>query len=231
MVRGWLARTAADSRRCVVLAAGIHGNRLAMLDRAEWYLANGWSTLLVDLRGTGASDGRRISMGYHEAGDLVAWRAWLRSQGFVQVGAHGQSLGAAAVVYSAADRSDRGWDFAVLESCYGDIGSALDNRLPWLPLPALCLWPLRLCAGWLMGVDAGRMRPVDTIAELRAPTLIACGDRDREVGSGVSEALLQASGARDKQLVWIAGAGHVDLWRTDETLRSALAGFLASLPQ
>jgi hypothetical protein len=29
----------------------------------------------------------------------------------------------------------------------------------------------------------------------------------------------------------VPGAGHVDLWRKDDTLRSALAGFLANLPQ
>ena len=57
-VRGWLVRAAAE-RGCVVLAAGIRGNRTAMVSRAECYLERGWSTLLVDLRGTGASDSSR----------------------------------------------------------------------------------------------------------------------------------------------------------------------------
>jgi pimeloyl-ACP methyl ester carboxylesterase len=228
-VRGWLARASPDSRRCAVLAAGIHGNRCAMLARAEWYLAHGWSALLVDLRGTGASDSARASMGWHEAKDLLAWRLWLRSEGFSQIGAHGQSLGAAAVVYCAAlASSDQGFDFTVLESCYGDIDSALHHRLPWVPWPRLLLWPLRFCGEWCMRVDADSLRPLDAIASLRAPTLIACGDQDDKVGAGVSAALLHACGATHKQLVLVHGIGHQDLW-ADTTLRNALAAFLASM--
>ena len=46
-----------------------------MTSRAEWYLARGWSTLLVDLRATGESEGAHVSMGWHEATDLRAWHA------------------------------------------------------------------------------------------------------------------------------------------------------------
>lgn len=228
-VRGWLLRAAPDSRRSVVLAAGIRGNRLAMLTRAQFYLAHGWSTLLVDLRGTGASASARISMGFHEATDLLAWRHWLRQQGFTRIGAHGQSLGAAAIVYSAArDDGDPGFDFAVLESCYGDIDTTLHNRLPWLPWPQWTLWPLRWCGEYCMQADADRMRPLDAIAALRAPLLLVCGDRDDKVGAGVSAALLRASGATDKQLLLVPGAGHVDLWSCGTTLREALGAFLAA---
>jgi pimeloyl-ACP methyl ester carboxylesterase len=55
VVRGWLVRVTDPSTDIVVLAAGIQGNRLAMIERGEWYLAHGWSVLLVDLRGTGAA--------------------------------------------------------------------------------------------------------------------------------------------------------------------------------
>lgn len=219
-VRGWLVRRSADSDACVVLAAGIRGDRLAMASRAAWYLEHGWSALLVDLRGTGESDPARVSMGFHEALDLIAWRSWLLANGFRDVAAHGQSLGAAAVVYSNQD-----WRFAVLEACYGDIGSALENRLPFAPLPALTLWPLRVASEWLMGVTADRLRPIDAIRALGAPTLLACGDRDANVGAGVTEALLRACGAHDKRFVSVPGAGHVDLFAFRE-LRLALAEFV-----
>lgn len=220
-VRGWLVHDALRSDRCVVLVAGIGGNRLAMQRRAAWYLAHGWSTLLVDLRGTGASDATRISFGWFEARDLPAWRAWLRARGFATIAAHGLSLGAAAIAYGDGD-----WAFAVLEACYADIAEALAARLWWIPLPALALWPLRQSAAWLLGVECTALRPVDTIARLHCPTLILCGDADTKVGPDASHRLLAACPAAEKRFVAIRGAGHVDLFAHDSpTWETAVAAF------
>jgi len=228
--RGWLVRAAPDSTRCVVFAAGIRGNRAAMLERAEWYLANGWCTLLVDLRGTGESDAARITMGWNESLDLLAWRELLRTRGFTTVGAHGQSLGAAAVVYSAARSMDASrWDFVVLESCYRDIEAALAARLPWLPFANALTWPMSCCAEWLTGVSGTSLRPVDAIRSLDAPTLLLCGASDTKVGERATDDLLGSSPARDKRAVVVDGIGHVDLWRAaGERVRAELASFLAS---
>lgn len=225
-VRGWLLDKS-HGRRCVVLAAGIHGNRLAMLTRAEWYLTHGWSTLLVDLRGTGESAPERVSMGYHEALDLCAWHALLRERGFAAIGMHGQSLGAAAATYTAARASPPpAWHFVVLEACYRDIDAALQARLPWLP--SWTLWPLRVASEWLLAVDADDLSPVHAIAQLDAPTLIACGSDDAKVGADAAQMLFAASPARDKQLVTIPGVGHADLWRAGPALPRALQAFLAT---
>jgi hypothetical protein len=231
-VRGWLvpastATTSVGPARCVVLAAGIHGNRLAMLTRAEWYLAHGWSTLLVDLRGTGASDAARIAMGWHEALDLIAWHAFLRGRGCAAIGAHGQSLGAAAIVYTAVRATPPpAWHFVVLESCYGDVDAALQARLPFVP--RFLLWPLVACGEWLLGVDAHALRPVDAIAALPAPTLLAVGAADAKVGPDATSQLWAASPASDKRRLDIPGVAHGDLWRQGgAALPDALAAFLA----
>lgn len=228
LLRGWLVRAAPTSGRCVVLAAGIRGCRLAMVERAKWYLAQGWSTLLVDLRGTGESAPARIAMGWHEALDLVAWHRFATARGFSQVGVHGQSLGAAAAVYSAVRAEPApAWHFVVLESCYLDARAALAARLPWLPRPLL--WPLVACSEWLLAVDADELSPQRAIARLRAPMLIACGDRDEKVGPGAADALFTACGASQKERVDLPGVGHVDLWpAVDGLLPRRLAAFLAA---
>lgn len=225
-VHGWLV-DGSGGTRCVVLAAGIRGNRLAMLTRAEWYLAHGWSTLLVDLRGTGESAPERIAMGYHEALDLVAWHAFLRERHYAEVGVHGQSLGAAAAVYTAVQVAPPPWAFVVLESCYRDIGAALAARLPWVP--GVLLWPIVAGSEWLLGVDIAQLSPLQAIRTLRAPTLIACGTDDGKVGPDAARLLFEASPARDKRRVDLAGVGHADLWRAGPELPRALGAFLASL--
>jgi pimeloyl-ACP methyl ester carboxylesterase len=225
-VRGWLV-DANGGKRCVVLAAGIRGNRLAMLTRAEWYLAHGWSTLLVDLRGTGESAPERIAMGFHEALDLCAWHTFLRERHYLSIGVHGQSLGAAAAVYTAVCAAPPPeWAFVVLEACYRDIGAALAARLPWVP--SALLWPMRVCSEWLLGVDAEQLSPLQAIRELQAPTLIACGTDDTKVGPDAARLLFEASPAHDKRRVDVAGIGHGDLWRAGSELRRALAAFCAA---
>ena len=225
-VRGWLVR-AASERGCVVLAAGIRGNRTAMVSRAECYLERGWSTLLVDLRGTGASDSSRIAMGWHEANDLLAWHAFLRAQGLAVIAVHGQSLGAAAAVFTMVRGAPApAWHFAVLEACYRDIRAALAARLPALPEPLL--WPLVASAELLLGIDADELAPVRAIAQLRCPTLLVGGELDRKVGPGAAAALFAASGAAVKVRCDVPGAGHVDLWRAGgELMPRALGQFLA----
>lgn len=222
-VRGWLVRATATEIGCVVLAPGVRGNRLAMIDRAAWHLDHGWSVLLVDLRGNGASAPARITMGFAEARDLVAWHAFLRSRGFARVGVHGVSLGAAAIAFAG----DTPWDFAVLESCYRDLDAALAARLPWVPLPTIAFWPVRRWADWLLALPWHRLRPVDAIASLRCPTLLLCGADDEKVGPDALAALLAACAAERKRAVPIPGAVHEDLWLRDrDRCAAALADFL-----
>ena len=227
VVRGWLCT--ADPTRCVLLAAGIRGNRGSLIGPAEFWLRRGWSVLLVDLRGTGTSTPTPIAFGWHEATDLLAWCALLRGRGVGRIGAHGHSLGAAAIVYASA----RGvaWDFVVLEACYDDIRTATRNRAPaWLPLPDLCLWPMTLTAQLRLHIDPEQLRPIALVPRMTMPALLLCGDADPRVRPAESAALLRAFGSPRKELRWIAGAGHVDLWRYDAAAcAAALTEFAAGL--
>lgn len=223
----WLVEAQAEPRGAVVLAAGIGGDRRAMQGRARFYLDRGWSTLLVDLRGTGQSAPERIAMGYHEALDLCAWRRLLRGRGHRTVGVHGQSLGAAAAVYTAIRGEPAArWQFVVLEACYRDVRAALHARM--VGVPEVLLLPMVCCAEWLLGVDADDLDPVAAITRLDTPLLLVCGEHDQKVGPNATAGLLAASPADDKRAVTVAGAGHVDLWGAGGlALQRELDAFLA----
>ena len=213
-------------RRCVVLAAGIRGNRQRMVGRAAFYAEQGWSSLLIDLRGTGASDRARISMGWHEALDLEACHDFLRSRGFDVVGVHGQSLGAAAAAFtSVRTETPPRWDFVVLEACYSEITEALQARA--FGLPGLLLMPVLTSAEWILGLDVADLDAVAAMRRQPAPLLVACGTRDHKVGPDATARLLDASPALDKVRCDVRGVGHRDLWRGGGSeLRAALVPFL-----
>jgi pimeloyl-ACP methyl ester carboxylesterase len=225
-VRSWLLDVPAERRRCVILAAGIRGNRQGMVSRAAFYAELGWSSLLVDLRGTGSSDRARISMGWHEALDLIACHDVLRKRGYEVVGVHGQSLGAAAAAYTSV-RTDNppAWDFVVLEACYSDIAAALQSRA--FGLPMIALLPFFTCAEWLLDVNAADLNAVAALRQQNAPLLVACGTLDYKVGPEATARLLAASPAKDKVRCDVPGVGHRDLWRHGGSeVQAALREFL-----
>lgn len=229
--RGWLV--VADPRRCVILLAGIRGNRTTNVERARFWLQRGWSVLLLDLRGTGASDESPITFGWKERLDVEAAWDGLVKRGFEAIAVHAISLGAAATCYAVRDGLSPHPSFVVLEQLYGDAREALSARLSFVPLPTLLLWPLVAAAEHRLGVAAEVLRPVDGLTALYAPVLLLQGRDDTKVGANSGEDLLQAAAVRPKfkRLVWLEGVGHVDLWRhARQPCESALTEFIDALP-
>jgi len=130
-IEGWYIK--GDSAKAVVLTNGIRGNRRGLVERAKLYAEAGFGVLLIDLRGTGESEARPISYGWHERHDIHAATEFLRKKDYTHIGAHGISLGAAATVYGLQEQPD--YAFIVLESCYGSVRDALNNRLAMKHIP------------------------------------------------------------------------------------------------
>lgn len=175
-VEGWFLR--GDGKGAVLLLHGIRADRRQMLDRARFLHAAGYSVLLIDLPGHGASAAPRLTFGLSEAAGVKAALAYLREQAPGEgLGLIGVSLGAASFVLC---QDCPQVDAAVLESMYPTIEEAVEDRLRMrlgalgVPLSKLLLWqlPLRL------DITPQQLRPIEHLAAIRAPLLVASGDRD-----------------------------------------------------
>ncbi|KQW41135.1 MULTISPECIES: alpha/beta hydrolase [unclassified Roseateles] len=194
----------------VLLQHGVRGNRLQMLARARWLQREGIASLTVDLPAHGESSGERITFGRHEARGTEAAMAWLRTRlPGEKVGAIGVSLGGASLLF--AQRQPE-LDALVLESVYPTIVDAVQDRLAmrlgtagaWVAPLLLVQLPLRL------GIDAEQLRPIDAVAGVRAPLLIASGTLDLHTRWPETERLFAA--AVEPKALWpVQGAAHVDL--------------------
>lgn len=208
-VHGWAAPGAPGSG-VVLLLHGIRSDRRQMAERALWLQGLGYSVVMIDLPGHGESSGARISFGHREA------RGADLAMGYIagafpgeKVGVIGVSLGAAALMLStSAEKADA----IVLESMYATIEEALANRLrqrlgPAAPLVAPLLLrqlPLRL------GITSEQLRPIDRLAQLQVPVLIAAGAADRH--TTVAETRRLFDRANEPKRLWILSAvGHEDL--------------------
>lgn len=213
-LHGWFLR----GRRgggAVVLMHGVHSNRLSMLRRARLLNGAGFSVLLFDFQAHGESTGTRITFGRLEAQDASAAIAFVRErlQG-ERIGAIGTSLGGAAALLGARPLAV---DALVLESVYSDVRAALTNRIravAGLYLRDIVAPPIErlfeLLLPPVLGVSVGDLRPIDHIAEVTAPVLVASGTRDDR--TTMAETTAMFGRANEPKLFWaVIGARHVDL--------------------
>lgn len=216
---------AGGGQRAVILAAGIGGNRTACVERAIRHLRAGWTVLLVDLRGTGMSAGDEVTFGWMERLDIVAAEKFLRGAGYERVAAHGTSLGAAAIVYSAQEGTR--FEFVVLESVYDDIEHAFDHRVERHGLPSAMFAGMRLVTRWRLGVPLSALRPVDRVKDVACPILMLAGDSETQLPLAETMGIFQAARER-KRLHVFAGGHHEDfLRRYGQEYDRVLGTFLA----
>ena len=208
-VSGWFV-PGRPGMGAVLLLHGVRSDRSQMLGRARFLSRLGHAALLIDLPAHGESGGDHITFGLRESRGVTAALAYLAQRlPAEKIGVIGVSLGAASTVMSQASPPPAA---IVLESMYPTLADAVAHRLDlhlgagghWLA--PLLLWqlPLRL------GFSADDLRPIDKLASLHAPLLIASGARDQHTPRAETERLFQAA-VEPKELWIVDGAAHVDL--------------------
>jgi len=217
-----------------VLLHGVHANRLAMLRRARLFNAEGFAVLLFDFQAHGESTGARITFGHREGQDAAAAIAYMRARlAGERVGAIGSSLGGAAALLAPKPLEI---DALVLESVHSDIRSATENRIlatltpiigsaaPFVSGPVASL--LELVVPPFLGVRTADLRPIDRIANVRAPILVAGGMLDDR--TFISETRAMFARANEPKRLWVVPrARHVDLEGfTPDEYREHVLGFL-----
>jgi fermentation-respiration switch protein FrsA (DUF1100 family) len=228
-VRGWFL--AGTRPAAVVLAHGVWANRNALVRRAVALNAAGYGVLAFDLQAHGESGGARITFGKLEARDMASAVAHMHQRlPCHRIGVIGISLGGAAALLGDEPLAV---DALVIESVYSDIHLALENRLraglgPVVGAVAtLVLTPLfKLLLPPILGVTPEELRPIDRIARVKSPILVASGILDDRTSLDETRQTFERAPA-PKRLWTVDGAAHVDLEVfAPEEYRRTVYGFL-----
>ena len=218
-LRGWWV-SAPDARGTAVLLHGLNRSRIEMVRKVPFLHAQGWNSLLFDMRHHGASDGEATTFGFREREDARAAVAFARSRSTLPVVLWGVSLGAATATLAAADEP----------AVAGLVGDSSYRSVPDTVRHHFLLfrgfrWWLRFVPSWpvvdqvlfWMGRRGGfDPAEVDVVAAARRlgdrPALFVCNSDDRRMPKEIAFELSEAAGPRASVLV-VPGRSHGGAWR------------------
>lgn len=170
-IAGWFLRSQ-SSDKVLILVHGLNSSRTAEFAGKFTEFGNamhrqGFSILMIDLRGHGLSSESRITFGITERKDIVAGVNWLKQKGFKsnKIGVLGVSMGSASVIGSAAESSNIA--AITIDSGYAEVYPVIQKH--WQSassLPDIFL-PSTMMFGHLWtGYDLTTSKPVNEIGRI-----------------------------------------------------------------
>ena len=214
-------RPAKSTGNWVIIAHGYGCTQENSYYLAANYLAMGYDVVTPDLRSSGASEGKFVTMGLKESEDIALWaKEIVREAPEARIVLHGVSMGAATVMLAGA-RADLPKNVvAVIEDCgytsaYDLLAYQIEEsfRLPAGIAMPLLNWRCEKQAGFSLK-DAA---PLKAVAHARVPMLFIHGTKDTLVPPEMANELYTAC-TSEKKLLMVQDAVHSAASQQDQKL-------------
>ncbi|WP_215114768.1 alpha/beta fold hydrolase [Exiguobacterium sp. s70] len=205
-------------RATIVFAHGYGKNReqsdLPLKELIPEFHEQGYQFLTFDFRGSGISEGDRVTVGAKEQSDLAAAIAYAKERSDGPIVLYGVSMGAATAL-ATADETDVA--AVIADSPFSDLRGYLETNLPvWSDLPNFPFTPVIMTVTpWFTGLDADVVKPIDDMAQIEAPVLLIHSQGDDAIPVSESEKLAKAG--EDVELWVTENDGHVQSHRSFQT--------------
>jgi alpha-beta hydrolase superfamily lysophospholipase len=214
----------------VVMFHGYGASKSSLLDESKAFRGLGYSTLLVDFRGSGGSSGSVTTLGYREADDVVASLAYARTLApNLPIFVYGSSMGAVAALQAMAIEGARP-EGAVLECPFDSMLSTVENRFRIMEVPAFPAAELLVLWGGLQfGFNGFAHDARDYAERVTVPVVLIAGDLDRRATAEQVRSVYDHL-AGPRQFEVFEGAGHGGYLQKDERRWLRLVGdFIGTL--
>jgi pimeloyl-ACP methyl ester carboxylesterase len=206
-----------DANLSVACGHGLFRSRREVLDRAAFFRAQGFDTLLFDFRHHGESGGERVTLGYQERLDfegaidvLAARRPGNR------ILLYGVSMGAAAALLAASETPEVA--AVIVDSPFSSLEHTVEHHvrllfgLPRFPFASLLNFYLEMRGGF--DKEAFDLeKAAERLGE--RPLLVMAGESDRRMPVELQRKLFEHSPSSASRFQAFAGATHGAAYRTD----------------
>ena len=200
------------SHRWAILVHGYGRDGTFAYDYAEEYLKRGWNVLVPDLRASGESQGKFLTMGALESRDIQLWaKEILKHDDKAKIVLHGVSMGAATVLMASELEIEN--LVAVVADCgYTSAYEMFTAQLEKIfGLPEYPIMPVvDVVSKIKTGVAISEAAPISAVPNSKVPTLFIHGTADKLVPYSMMEELFDASNAPVKEKFVVEDAGHAD---------------------
>lgn len=177
-IAGWFLPSKLN-KKAIILVHGMNSSRTAEMggrfpEFAAGLNREGFTILMIDLRGHGQSGKARFTFGITERRDVIAAVNWLKSRGYKSksIGVIGVSMGASTAIGATAEDPDIG--ALVTDSAYAEVYPVMQQNWSNVSgLPNIFLLSTMILGSCLTGYDLTQSKPVNEIGKIAPrPVLI-----------------------------------------------------------
>lgn len=170
-----------DCKKWMILAHAYRSNRELMIPHAKYFYEAGFNVLIFDQRGHGSSQGKYISMGWHEQFDLISWITYVIEQDAqASIGLLGISMGAATTMYASGNDLPNNVKCMIHDSGCSGIGDIFLEHMEknvGIASQKLLLGFQLICKKKL-GIDIFQTKPQEQLSKSVTPSLFIHGQED-----------------------------------------------------
>jgi len=227
-LEGWFVPVE-QSKGLALIFHGYSSSRSDMLGNITAFHKLGFSTFTIDFRGSGNSGGNCTSIGYVEAGDVIAAVNYSRSNCSPKEPTilYGVSMGGAAILKAiAANRLKP--DMIILEAVFDRMLTTVKARFAAMGIPSfpsahlLTFWGSKQ-----MGFSGFNHNPADYASNVQCPTLVLHGEKDPRATLQQGKNIFEELPCK-KQMVIFDDVGHESCYEANpEKWICAVSRFLA----
>ncbi|HLO10684.1 MAG TPA: alpha/beta hydrolase [Pseudoneobacillus sp.] len=217
------------TNRYVIISHGVTENKTNSVKYMNLFLNRGFNVLIYDHRRHGESGGKTTSYGHYEKFDLKAVVDWLRSDigPLLQLGIHGESMGAATMLLYAGMIED-GADFYIADCPFSNFKEQLAYRLKAeMKLPPKVFLPLgELFIKVRDRYSIKDVSPISVVQNIKKPVLFIHSKKDDYILPSMTIDLYEKKVGPKKLYLADYGLHAQSLNENKESYEKALVEFL-----
>lgn len=203
-----------SAKGTIILIHGIRGNSNHFKPIMQRLADSGYSSIAIDLRAHGASEGQHTTFGVKEKQDISALLDYLKKQKNIteNIGVWGHSLGGAVALQAMAH--DKRISYGIVESTFTDFEQIVNDYFenntgfssPWL------MHYMVQRAGKIADFDPSLADPYNACAKITQPIFMAHGTEDKRISMDYGLKNFENLASNEKQFINIEGANHLNVW-------------------